>query len=148
MYVYLPVIFLARNFLKTGFYNLLFRGSKRCLCLSRTILCAYTRIGFFWKTHKTEWSQSIMPIIGRAGHLRLFLIFIKWKMLSFAHSIEWIWLGVGYFNKPETETGHIYIKIFCELTFQTTLQNRKLQNAQLCRSHRYVPPCAYTFTLP
>ena len=51
-------------------------------------------------------------ILGRARHLQLFKIFIYQGMLFLLCSIQWIWLRVGYFNRPGPERGHFYSEIY------------------------------------
>ena len=80
-------------------------------------------------------SQRFIP---RAEHLRLFWIFIKWKMVFFAFSYRWIWLGVCSFNG--LEISYFYSKIGLEKTFWTTLaqQNLKSQMPAMYKSVRQI----------
>ena len=49
-------------------------------------------------------------------------------MIFCACSINLIWLGVGYFNRPGPEFAyHLYSEIGLKVAFLTALQNRKPQ---------------------
>ena len=65
--------------------------------------------------------DSVACIVFWAGHLRLFSIFIEWKLLFFTFPIKWIWLGIGYFIKPGPEIAHFYNEISLKVTFLTIL---------------------------
>ena len=59
--------------------------------------------------------------------LAVILDFSIMKNAIFAISIKWIWLGIGLFNRHGSEVDYFYSKNGLEVTFWTTLQNRKPQ---------------------
>ena len=54
-------------------------------------------------------------------------------MVYFAFLLSGLDLGMIFFNRLDPEVDCFYTENGLEVTFKTTLQNRKAPNAQLCK---------------
>ena len=67
-------------------------------------------VGMLYFHNKRKWNVvgCFCGVNSECGEF--FFTFIYWKMLVFAFSIQWIWVGAGYLDRPDPEIVYFFIE--------------------------------------